>query len=109
MFRSIVVRCGLVITVALLSVSHAADAAFIPIYGGPTFTPGSGGYRFPLVPFTAGASSAADGVGVGFAEKSGASGAGLGGHAVRWTPTGFTELAPLGVSSQGTPYSYPRG
>jgi hypothetical protein len=76
----------------------------MPVYGGPTYTPSGGGFQFARVP-----DSAADGAAVGFAEKSSASGAGLGGHAIRWTPFGYTELTPLGMSSQGTPYSEPRG
>jgi hypothetical protein len=103
MFRSIVVVVGLPIALGLLSFSHTASAASIPIYGGPTYTTSGGGYRF------AQARGAADGAGVGFAEKSSVGGAGLGGVAVRWGPFGYTELAPLGVSTQGTPYSEPRG
>jgi hypothetical protein len=87
---------------AIWLVTSPASAAYVTVYGGPTYNAATQtGYQSPLLPVAPGW-TAGDGVAVGAAHKY-SGGMDLGYRAVRWDASGAaaTELGNLGTDSSG--------
>src|SRR2546423_8570156 len=80
--------------ISLLLIASPPCAAYITVYGSPTYTPGVGGFKGGDV---AGINSA--GTAVGFANNYTAFGAFNAIRAVRWDASGATELGFIGIGS----------
>src|SRR5512132_663648 len=86
----------------LLSFSASVSAAYVTVYGGPTYDAATQtGYQSPGLPVSPGR-TAGNGAAVGYAQKY-IGGTDLGPRALRWDASGnaATELSGLGTSSSG--------
>lgn len=86
---------------------HAAESLAplgdLPVYGGPAYTSGAGGFQGGDITVISGNGVNSSGTAVGWADKYDASGKNLGTRAVRWDPFGTaTELGDLGTSIGGS-------
>jgi hypothetical protein len=88
---------------ALAAIVMAAPAAaYVDVYGGPTYTPGEGGFKFGYV---TGVNDS--GTAIGVAPKYDAADTELGERALRWDASAAIELgnlgtSPVGVANSGT-------
>jgi hypothetical protein len=76
-------------------------AGYLPVYGGPTYTPGIGGYVNQISENNNAVNNS--GIAIGSATKHDAADNNLGAYALRWDPTGISnaELGNLGLSNEG--------
>jgi hypothetical protein len=88
---------------ALINAGSFVQAAYIQVYGGPTYTPGAGGYLYQNIYYSTTVNDS--GTAVGYAEKFDASDNDLGSYAVRWNDSEEIELGNLGTYNNTT-YCY---
>ena len=103
----LIVVCTVVAGTSVYCGAPRTAAAYVTVYGGPTYTPGSGGYQA----YNLEACPIGDGFVSFTANKYSAAGANLGTRAVRVTTDGAPplELATLGTSSSGVTSCYAYG
>ena len=97
----------LIVALASLGIVSRTSSAYVTVYGGPTYTPGVGGYTS----YAYGSYPIGDGFASFTANKYSATGANLGTRAVRMTTDGAPamELGTLGTSSTGVTSCYAYG
>jgi hypothetical protein len=88
---------------ALINAGSFVQADYLQVYGGPTYTPGAGGYLYQNIYYATTVNDS--GTAAGYAEKFDASDNDLGSYAVRWNDSEVTELGNLGTYNNTT-YCY---
>jgi hypothetical protein len=92
---------GVVITMCLLGIAdHAARAAGLPVYGGPTYS-ANGGFRDAFFSNSHGLNLNANGVAVGTGHYYDAAGRDLGMRSFTFGSAGLVVLTPLSVNGSG--------
>ncbi|MCC7145369.1 MAG: PEP-CTERM sorting domain-containing protein [Phycisphaeraceae bacterium] len=102
MFKCLYGRVASAVMVASLGwMSWSAEAAYLPVVGGPTYTPGVGGYQGEAV-FAINTIYVGDGLAVGSPVKYDSVNADLGSRVVRWDLSGTAEeMDELGANLAG--------
>ena len=93
---------GAILFACILSCTATTSTAAVVVYGGPTYTPGAGGYLGPTA-----FAVTNNGVAIGNADFVTAALQSRGSRTVRWDASGSppVELEPLATNSQGTRWS----